>query len=72
MGKNKTIFWFGIAVLLVPFLGVPVLWKEYLLIILGVSLCGVSITRAKNDHVPIDTNTSPGTFVENKGDHLQN
>lgn len=37
-GGHKLLLWIGIIILLVPFLGVPIFWKEIVLFLLGLTL----------------------------------
>jgi TRAP-type C4-dicarboxylate transport system permease small subunit len=46
--KRKTIIaWLGFFVIVVPFLGVPIAWKEYTLIAIGVLIVLISLAGTR-------------------------
>lgn len=39
----KTLMWIGFALIIVPFLGVPILWKQIILFLAGIYLISQSV-----------------------------
>jgi len=39
----QTIMWIGVSLIIVPFLGVPILWKQIILFLAGIYLISQSI-----------------------------
>jgi hypothetical protein len=64
MKRRTLIAWFGFLVIVVPFLGVPIQWKEYALIALGVSIIIVSISGPRK-RIERSESGSPA-FIENQ------
>ena len=48
MSREAIVFLLGIAITIVPFLGIPTDYKEYTLIVLGglIAICGYSLRRS--------------------------
>lgn len=64
MKKRTIVFWLGILVIITPFLGVPIQWKEYGLIVIGVLIVLLSLSfsrRGKNQFLRTDN-----AYVENR------
>jgi membrane-bound ClpP family serine protease len=40
---KKTLMWIGVAIIILPFLGVPVLWKSIILFLAGIYLISQSV-----------------------------
>lgn len=62
MKRRTIIAWLGFLVIVVPFMGVPIQWKEYALIVLGVLVIVVSLAHGRKRI----TEKSDSTYVENK------
>ncbi len=58
--RRKITFWLGVIIILVPFLGVPIAWKEYALIVIGVFIAALSLGVQKKSEVRKEADT----FVE--------
>jgi len=60
--KRKTIIaWLGFFVIVVPFLGVPIEWKEYALIAIGVLIVLISLAGSRRRAV---SNSHDSAYVE--------
>jgi len=68
MSKGTLIFIFGIALMLVPSLGIPLLWKQYILFGMGVLLLLIGYIVRRTDYFRTLENESglrsDETFVE--------
>jgi hypothetical protein len=42
MKYTKTLFFIGLLIALVPFFGVPIFWKNVLVVLLGIWVAGIS------------------------------
>jgi hypothetical protein len=42
LGKLRLLFWIGIILLFLPFLGIPLLWKKVLIAIIGAGIVYLS------------------------------
>ena len=62
MKRRTIIAWLGFLVILTTFLGVPIQWKEYALIILGVLIMIVALSGGRRK----SENRSNASYVENK------
>jgi len=47
MRRVKTILGIGIALILIPALGFPPAWRSFLLILLGLWLCGLAVSMRR-------------------------
>jgi|GEM_PF-6080628 len=63
------VFWLGAGVVAVPFLGVPIQWKEYALIAIGVLIVLLSAPFGKR---PRRTDERSAAYVENKNPAISN
>ena len=64
MKKRTIVFWLGIIVIITPFLGVPIKWKEYGLIVIGVLIVMLSLSFSRRGrHQPLRTDNA---YVENR------
>lgn len=50
MSKGTIIFFFGIALVLVPFLGIPLEWKQYIFLIMGIFLLSIGYVVRRADY----------------------
>lgn len=56
--------WLGIIVILIPFLGVPIRWKEYALVSVGVLIATVAVIPGKRSHNLASRNS--GSYAESQ------
>jgi len=63
MKKRTVVFWLAILVILTPYLGVPIQYKEYALIIIGVFIALLSIPLNRGHK---DRRSSDIAFKENR------
>jgi len=47
IGKLRLLFWLGIIMLFLPFLGIPNTWKTILAVVVGIMLIALSISMRK-------------------------
>ncbi|MBP7846151.1 MAG: hypothetical protein KA007_01805 [Candidatus Pacebacteria bacterium] len=68
IGGYKLLLWIGILVIVLPFIGVPVFWKEIILFLVGIVLVAQSLFIHHQEKMFLDTKDEE-VFVEN---NLQN
>jgi hypothetical protein len=70
MSKQKGIFFLGIWVAILPFLGFPLSWKRTLALVSGayIAYLGYLLNKERTAH---DKHTPHTTYVENSGAHEQ-
>ncbi|GEM_PF-4673763 len=73
MRHINTILGIGIALVLMPALGFPAAWKSFILVVLGLWLCGITVSvryarqsRGENKRNPKKSHAPKGILVENK------
>jgi len=68
MSKGTLIFFFGIVLMLIPSLGIPQMWKQYIIIGIGVLLLLIGYIVRRTDYFRTleneDGTRSEETFVE--------
>ena len=58
MKRRSIVLWLGVAVILVPFLGVPIKWKEYALVAAGVLIVTVAALPGQRSRGSQETNAA--------------
>ena len=48
IGKLRLLFWLGIVMLFLPFLGIPATWKMVMAMLIGIGLIIIAILLRKN------------------------
>jgi membrane protein implicated in regulation of membrane protease activity len=61
----KTILWLGIILLIIPFLGVPSSWKDFMLFIIALILISISLFQRNSEKMKINGENDEDVFVEN-------
>ena len=65
IGGYKLLLWIGILVIVLPFIGVPVFWKEIVLFFIGIILVSQSLFIQHKKKMFLDAKDEE-VFVENK------
>ena len=76
MSKNKIVFFIGVVLLIMPFLGFPPSWKSFISIVFGITLVVLSFSaaakrrasarrtrRIRQQGVSIETSSQPSANV---------
>ncbi len=67
MTKGTVIFFLGILLVLVPYLGIPLWWKQIISVVLGILLISIGYSLRRRDYLATiaeDNHLSGETFVE--------
>ncbi len=64
IGGYKLLLWIGILVIVLPFIGVPVFWKEIVLFFIGIILVSQSLFIHHQEKMFLDAKDEE-VFVEN-------
>lgn len=67
IGGYRLLLWLGILIIVLPFVGVPSLWKEIILFLIGIILVGQSLFVRHQEKMIIHPKEEK-VFVENNLD----
>lgn len=68
IGGYKILLWIGVLVIILPFIGVPSIWKEFALFLLGIILVGQSLFVRHQEKL-IKDEPEEDFFMENNLQH---
>ena len=67
MNKNyRLIIWLGLILIIVPFLGIPQSWKDFVLLLVGLILIASGLFNRNNQKMEEKGNADEKVFVESE------
>ena len=69
MSKRQSLLFIGIFTIIIPYLGIPSLWRTFLTVLVGAGLIIISYYMGRDGDVHgFSEKKSPSTFVESNSD----
>lgn len=65
IGGYRLLMWIGVIIIVLPFIGVPSLWKEIILFLIGIILIAQSLFIRHQEKMIVNNNPEEKVFVEN-------